>query len=127
MLFDEPSYRKWFAPLHKTGRPNDTFCATEEIMSLVRREGLVVERVLYRSGTICLTDPVRVVRTILQFPFYQDVLLAMPYAARMQVAQDLVGRGRFLLDRGAIATNLPTPMEWVFGRKPGPSAGFFAH
>jgi SAM-dependent methyltransferase len=117
ILFDQPFYRKWFGPLHRHGRPNDAFCAPEEIPRLARSAGLQVDRILYRQGTICLSDPVRVVRTMLQFPFYQDVLLAMPYAARMRVAEDLVGRGRFLLTRTGVSPELPAPMEWVFGSK----------
>jgi SAM-dependent methyltransferase len=117
-LLDLPIFQRWFQPLAGHGQPQEVFCEPGEVVELLRSAGFSVDRAEIRETIASLQDPARVVRTFLQFPFYQQALLATPYAERLKLTEDLVGRGRFLLSRYRGSTAIPCPLEWIFGTKP---------
>lgn len=119
-LFDTPIIRQWFAEVARGSRPNDIFPHLGEIPRLCQDCGLTPTQSVPYDSWIELLQPERVVRTFLQFRVYQNELLAVPYAARLKLLEDLEGRGRFLVASAPPeALHILSPLEWTFGTRPG--------
>lgn len=121
-LFGTAIIRQWFAEIERGSRPNDVFPHLGEIPALCQASGLAPSESVPFDSWVELTQPERVVRTFLQFRVYQNELLAVPYAARLRLLEDLEGRGRFLVASAHPDTlRVPSPLEWTFGHRPGPT------
>jgi ubiquinone/menaquinone biosynthesis C-methylase UbiE len=115
--FQSPLIRRWFKALKDPSYGDVTFCQPDDVPRHAAAAGF--ESVDVRQVETCLDlgQPEYVVRIMLQMQIYQATLDEMPYQARLDLERDLVGRGRYLLERGYSARTT-TPFQWSRWRKP---------
>jgi SAM-dependent methyltransferase len=115
--FQSPLIRRWFKALKDPSYGDVTFCEPDDVPRNAAAAGF--EPVDVREVETCLdlSRPEYVVRIMMQMQIYQATLDEMPYQARLDLEHDLVGRGRYLLERGYPARTT-TPFQWSRWRKP---------
>lgn len=116
--FEDPMMKRWFKPLHQPSYGSYVFVAPDDIPGHGRAAGFEVLDMWEHTTPMDYSRPELTVRIMLQFQIFQETLSAMPYQARLDLADDLVGRGRYLLSRG-FSARFDAPIQWVKLRKPG--------
>lgn len=113
-----PLVTRWFKALKEPSYGDVTLCEPDDVPHWATAAGfLPVDRREFDTR-LDLSHTELTVRVMLQFQIYRATLDQMPYQARIDLAEDLVGRGRYLLQRG-YGGEMSTPLQWTRWRKPG--------
>jgi SAM-dependent methyltransferase len=109
--------QRWFKPLQRPSYGSFVFVSPDDIPEHALAAGFRVLSVSTKTTSLDYSRPELTVRIMMQFHVFQDTLSALPYQARLDLRDDLIGRGRYLLSRGA-DMRFEAPMQWVWLQKP---------
>lgn len=113
----QAAMQRWFKPLQRPSYGSYVFVSPTDIAEHAAAAGFRVLDVSDMTTSLDYSRPELTVRIMMQFQIYQDTLSSLPYQARLDLRDDLAGRGRYLLSRGA-KVRFQAPMQFIRLQKP---------